>query len=69
MNATQRSLSSNGRKPKVVKLEINNCEHCAAQIVGDPPFGIIAFPMKVFCSEECLKAEIEERLKAGGVKS
>ena len=55
MNAVQRSLSSNGRKPKIVKLEINNCEHCATEIVGDPPFSIIRFPMPYFCSMVCLE--------------
>ena len=50
-----------------VKCNLDGCEN---KFDGNkPPFAIIAFPMKVFCSEECLKGEIEGRLKAGGVKS
>ena len=48
-------------KARKKKIEVNECETCKKEILGDPPFSIIRFPMPYFCSMECL--ETSERKK------
>ncbi len=48
-------------KKQAKKIEINPCEHCEKEIIGDPPFSIIRYPMPYFCSMECLDASENKR--------
>ena len=43
------------RKSKIKIVEKNPCETCGVEIIGDPPFSIIEYPMPYFCSMECLE--------------
>lgn len=43
------------KKKKEVK--VTPCAHCEKEIIGDPPFSIIRFPMPYYCSMECLEAK------------
>ena len=42
------------KKTKQKVIEINHCEHCNVEIIGDPPFSVIRYPMPYYCSMECL---------------
>ncbi len=44
------------RKKKVELVKCNNPECINEFDNNKPPFAIIAFPMKLFCSMECLEA-------------